>query len=388
MFVPLRRGAKILPLITAIVTLVFVPIFFAEVYVGTKSDSDFPAHLLWAMDIKSGKPIPAYVTAHAAWQYLVLALNTTFGLSFENAELLAITFCIGCTIAVLLWWFWPALKKAKLSISQMIGVVLGVNIAAPVFLMWFLDREMYLGYVGVTSYHNPTIILLRPLVLLQFIYALQCFESKPLPKINVPIAALISLLATFAKPNFAICLLPAIALVALYKMIHKESVNLAFLVYGFVLPMVLMLLWQLWMTYVGDDTAHVIFFPFGVMNTYSDYLLPKFFLSILFPLVVTILYWKQASRDLPKILAWLIFIFGSFYTYFIAESGPRFTDGNFTWSGEIALFVLFAISTLFFIKVPKSPDFSKIAGETFWALHVVAGVIYYVYFTLHMLYIV
>jgi hypothetical protein len=270
----------------------------------------------------------------------------------------------------------------------MMGIAVGVNLAAPVFLLWFLDQEMYLGYVGINSYHNPTIILLRPLALMQFIYALRCFDPGPLPKINIPIAAVISLLATYAKPNFAICLLPAIALIALYKMIRKETVNLAFLLYGFVVPMIIVLVWQLWMTYTGSDSTHVIFSPFGVMSFYSGYLLPKFLLSILFPLLVTILYWKQAIRYLPLILAWLVFIFGSFYTYFIAESGSRFKDGNFTWSGEIALFILFIVSTLFFVEVPKSPNPSKIVGKTFWALHAIAGMAYYIYFTLHMLYIV
>ena len=373
--------------VAVIAALVFLPPFLAVVYSGTKK-TDFSTHLLWTMEIKSGKPVPAYVMAHSAWQFLLLAFNTVLGLSFPLAELISILLCIGLTASILCMNFWHAFEKANLYLWQVVTIVLGINLAAPIGLFWFLDHQLSFGYIGIISYHNPTIILLRPLALLQFIYALRCFKAAPLSKINIAFAALISLLATFTKPNFAICLLPAIALIVLYKMVRKEVVNLRFLVFGFLIPMIFMLAWQFWMTYTGGDSSHVVFSPLGVMSGYSNYLLPKFLLSILFPLLVTVLYWKDATHNLQLIFAWLIFIFGSFFTYFIAESGPRFGDGNFTWGGEIALFVLFAVSTLFFIEVQKSSRQPRLTAQTLWILHVAFGVISYVIFTLHILYII
>lgn len=382
-----KRGRSSI-FVAGIAALVFLPLFLAEVYIGTKGDSDFPLHVSYALDIKNGRPLPAFIVAHSAWQFLLLAFNAVLGLSFPLAELLAILLCIGLTAGILCWWFWPAFEKASLSLWKTVAIVLGLNLAAPIALFWLLDQQLYLGYVGIISYHNPTIILLRPLALLQFIYALRCFQVAPLSKINIPVAALLSLLATFTKPNFAICLLPALALIALYKMVWKKVVNLGFLMFGFLIPMILMLAWQFWVTYRSGDSSHIVFSLLGVMSIYSGYLLPKFFLSILFPLVVTVLYWKAASHNLQLIFAWLIFIFGTFFTYFIAESGSRFKDGNFTWSGEIALFMLFAVSTLFFIQVKKSSRVSRLASQVVWILHVAAGVIFYGFFTLHILYIV
>jgi len=382
-----KRGRSSI-FIAVIAALVFLPLFWAETTIGTKGDSDFPLHILYALDIKNGKPLPAFIVAHSAWQFLLLAFNMVLGLSFPLAELISILLCVGLTAGILCWWFWPAFQKANLHLWQMVAIVLGINLTAPIALFWFLDQQLYLGYIGIISYHNPTIILLRPLALLQFIYALKSFQTAPLSKMNFPVAALISLLATFTKPNFAICLLPALALIALYKLVRKEVINLGFLVFGFLVPMICMLAWQFWVTYHSGDSSHVIFSLLGVMSVYSGYLLPKFFLSILFPLLVTTLYWKDASHNLQLIFAWLIFIFGSFFTYFIAESGTRFKDGNFTWSGEIALFMLFAISTLFFIQVKKSSRISRLASQAIWIFHVAAGLIYYVFFTLHILYIV
>ncbi|HUH98310.1 MAG TPA: hypothetical protein VLZ89_13170 [Anaerolineales bacterium] len=373
--------------VAVIAALVFLPLFFAEVTVGTKGDSDFPSHVLYALALKTGKPVPAYILAHSGWQFLLLGWNTALGLSFQDAELISILLCVGLTAGILCWWFWPVLDRKKLPFWQAVLIVLGISLAAPIALYWFSDQELYLGYIGIISYHNPTIILLRPLALLQFIYVLRGFDAFPPSRAGIPAAALISLLATFTKPNFAICLLPAITLIALYRMIRKEAIHLAFLAFGFLVPMAVMLVWQFWMAYQGGDSAHVIFSVLGVMGAYSGYLLPKFLLSILFPLTVTLLYRKQAARNLPLISAWLIFLFGSFFTYFVAESGTRFKDGNFTWSGEIALFVLFAVSTLFFLGVQGSSRASKMTAQALWTLHIAAGAIYYVFFTLHILYL-
>ncbi len=48
-------------------------------------------------------------------------------------------------------------------------------------------------------------------------------------------------------------------------------------------------------------------------------------------------------------LAWLSFAAGAFYTYFIAEKqNPGY--GNFTWSGQVTLFVLFVTCMVFLIR--------------------------------------
>ena len=371
-----------------VAALIFMPLFLMEVYAGTKGDSDFPTHLLWAMDIKSGRPVPAYVMAHSAWQFLVLAFNTILGLSSRGAELISILLCVGLSAGILTWWFWPTLVEAGLPLWRVVVVVLGLNIAAPVALWWFSDHELYLGYVGIISYHNPTIIMLRPLALLQFMYALRGFSARPVSKISVWVSGLVSLLSTFAKPNLAICLLPALVLLVLFRLIRKERVNLLFLVLGILIPTAGMLAWQFLLSYHSTDSTHVIFAPFGVIGAYSHDLAPKFLLSILFPLLVKVFYWKQASHNLTLVFAWLVFIFGAFFTYFVAESSIRFKDGNFTWSGEIALFLLFAAATLFFLSIPKASRSLKWSARALWILQVDAGVVYYIFFTLHILYIV
>jgi hypothetical protein len=127
--------------------------------------------------------------------------------------------------------------------------------------------------------------------------------------------------------------------------------------------------------------------PFGVMKMYSNYLLPKLVASILFPLFVSLVYIRRAVLDIRMILGWLIFLFGAFITYFFAETGQRFYDGNFGWSGEIALVILFITSTLFYLETPSVHPLGDITLKIIWASHVVFGIAYYFYFLSTKLYI-
>jgi len=108
-------------------------------------------------------------------------------------------------------------------------------------------------------------------------------------------------------------------------------------------------------------------------------LLFKFSLSILFPLVVYALYLKRACRNVHFNLAWLTFGIGAFYTYFVAESGWRFGHGNFTWSGQISLLILFISATVFFIAQNRPFKWSirMVACTYIFALHLLCGLYWY-----------
>ena len=251
-------------------------------------------------------------------------------------------------------------------------------IAAPVSLLWPLDGLMYLGYIGITSYQTPTTYLLKPFTVVQFILAYKCFVSfPPLEKRHILAAAFVSLLSTFIKPSLAICLLPAMGIITVINLVQKRYVNLPAIIFGFGIPTVLVLGWQFLLTYYDNNLSSTGFSPFTVMSVYSNYLFPKFLLSILFPLSVLLVAFKQVLRDIRMNLGWLSFLFGIMFSYFFIESGYRALDGNFIWSSEITLFLLFAVSTLFIIDIP--PGKKQTFLQAVWLLQVVSGVVYYCY---------
>jgi uncharacterized membrane protein len=205
----------------------------------------------------------------------------------------------------------------------------------------------------------------------------RCFDKTGSAWAETGVAALITLLATFAKPSFAICLLPAIGLLAGYRLLKKQPINRRLLLLGFIVPSVVLLAWQFVETYGSPQESGILFYPFGVMAAYSDWLFIKFLLSILFPLLAAVLYWREAARDLRITLAWLAFLLSAFYTYFLAEGPPRTLDGNFLWSSEIALLVLFCVSTLFLLERARLPRRKVVGSGLAWLSHVAFGVMYY-----------
>jgi hypothetical protein len=97
--------------------------------------------------------------------------------------------------------------------------------------------------------------------------------------------------------------------------------------------------------------SSIIFAPFTVLGLHASSdpasIAGKLFASIVFPLVVVAM-WPGASWRSPSMrLAWGAFAISLFFSYFIAESGTRLGDGNFVWSGHMAVFVLFVVSAAF-----------------------------------------
>jgi hypothetical protein len=273
-----------------------------------------------------------------------------------------------------------------------LAVALSITLVAPVSVLTWGSHNLLYGYIGINTTHNPTYLLLKPLALLLFLNSLEIFTYQPGSgsRIRFFLTGLLTILATLAKPNYIICLLPALSLLAFYWLIKKRSLDWQRLIFGVILPAVIILSWQYLATYTTDRVLRaeggIVFAPFAVYARDSGMLLPKFFLSILFPLTVYALYYKDASKDIGLNLAWLIFFFGAFYTYMLAETGLRFQDGNFKWSGQVTLFILFLVSVVFFLRINSGWLFGRVSrkpGYVFsvvaimFGLHLASGMLFY-----------
>jgi hypothetical protein len=95
----------------------------------------------------------------------------------------------------------------------------------------------------------------------------------------------------------------------------------------------------------------VVIAPFAVIAMYAavDPLSVALHLlrSLAFPLVATALWPRAALRDMPMRMAWGATGVGLVISYVLAESGTRFDHGNFLWTGQMAVFVLFVAAAAF-----------------------------------------
>ena len=222
-----------------------------------------------------------------------------------------------------------------------------VVIAAPVALLVLIDGHMYLGYIGINTYHNPTMTLLKPLALIHFFMTVKMMESRQATAIHVIGLVIVSILVALAKPNYTLVMLPVVLIYLIYICLSRQRTNAAAMIISVVAPSVAVLASQLHLFYSDDK---IQFAPFVVPAALSSMLLPKFILSMAFPLSVSLLYPKKVMNDMHMKTAWAIFMFGIAQMYLLAESGQRMFHGNFFWSGQIALFILFVATTLFIIR--------------------------------------
>jgi hypothetical protein len=269
-------------------------------------------------------------------------------------------------------------------------IAICLMIVMPVNMFSLPSHQLYLGYIGINVYHSPTMVLLKPLSIMLFLCATQLFCDLPNYRFQTGTfrTGVYAILSTLAKPSYIICLLPAVFFLSIYRHFKKQRVDWKLMILGIVIPSALTLVWQYVFTYLLNilGKRQIIFSPFGVMSFYSSWLIPKFILSILFPLIIYFLYFEKAKRNIILNLSWLIFLIGTFYTYFMAEGGGRFSHGNFTWSGEISLFILFVISTSFFLHQNSSfilnkdswkPNKKFLIGSGVFGMHLLSGILWY-----------
>ncbi len=357
--------------------LIFIPILYLEIF--TAYNTDYGSHIKWTQDILAHPDqVPSAVIAHAAWQWLTLTVRVV---SNQNLHFSALVVAVASLTAAT--WILHASLRKNLPALLSGALSLALLVIAPLFLIEPFNDIWYFvnGYITTTVYHNPTILLLKPLVILQFLFAIKILEASRSSWLGILMSALISMAAVFTKPSFIICLLPALGLLVLLRLIKKQPLDWRGLVFGIILPSIAILVWQFVITFGPEADSSVSFAPLQVMSYYSKLLLPKFLLSVAFPLLVTLLTWKTALDDKRMQLGWLIFFAGAVFTYLFAESGSRDISANFLWSGEISLFILFVCCVIFLAEnknLMGHPVRRWLILAT-GGLHVVFGVVYYFY---------
>jgi hypothetical protein len=257
-------------------------------------------------------------------------------------------------------------------------------LVSAVTVLTIASQNLYWGYILPTVYHNPTILLLKPFAILGFLFLVKAFTDAHWHPSGAMIfaSACVTVLSVLAKPNYVIAALPVGALGSLYQFYRKKLVHWGLLILGFVIPAIGALSLQYLIAFTAGSS--VGFMPFGFLKrAHADQLLfVKLIMSSLFPLSVYLFYFPNAVRDIGFNLSWLIFFVGLFYTYFIVET-QRISQGNFTWSGQITLFVLFVVSMVFFIRQNREARTTRMAHIRFFAcllvllLHLVCGMFWY-----------
>lgn len=351
-------------------------------------DVDYNNHLGYLRQVADGGSLRELLSniPHFLFFLLVAALHTA-GLSLNEA---ALWVAVGAYAAGGWAVFWLLCCFAGRPGTLLQGLVYVLASLAVMLVMPFnllTPSNLYLGYVVIHAYHNPTITLLKPFVLPVFWFAGNAFAPsaqdgragfKALWAV-----ALLSALSVAAKSSYALPLLPALTMLVGWDLLCRRAVNWPLLA-AVALPMTAVLAAQ---AVLFHNTGGIVFAPLAVIHNWAAQINPqasanlplKLAGSILFPAAVYLLYRREAIRNTHLNLAWLVFVFGAAYMFLLAESGDRLGHANFTWSAQIALFVLFAASLAFLIRQAWAGRASArlLAALAALALHIISGLNWY-----------
>jgi hypothetical protein len=349
---------------------------------------DFRFHNRQAAEFLCGAPV---TLPHPLYHWLVAATSALTGLPVSAAGLLVV---LAAQIALALVAF-AALAHALgdgggRPLAAAAAAALALLLAGPLN-WWTPDRkELYFGYLFPNPLHNPTVILLRPLAVALFLSCVSALDPER-ARGTVPARAagmgFLTVACALAKPSFLVCLLPAVAALALPDIVRGRLRAWALLAWGLLVPGVVAVAVQTWFTLASGrmEQASVEWAPFAAVfaHTRPDaaLVLFKLLMSILFPLSAVAALPREAASDRALRLAWAAFAVGALLAYGAAESGPRREHGNFLWSGHVSALVLFVASARFLAaRLRTAGRGPLIACAAVLGLHVASGVRYAVAF--------
>jgi hypothetical protein len=349
-----------LPLGLGIVSILVIILIAPVILNMLNSGSDYVAHLYsadtWATYGFPDRPRPQFL-----FHELVIFLYRIIpGISIPYAGLLLGLIYYPILSMIILVLVYPVFTGFSPLLKMICSIILTMALmfVGPINLLTSSPPNLYFGYIPSHTYHNPTVALLKPFALILFLYACRVYTNFRKNYITILLCALVSTFGTLAKPSYAIVIIPALGLLTLIYWWRGKPINWMLLIAGIGLPIAIVLFWQ--QNYYRDTSmGNFIFAPLLVMTYYSpnSNLLLKLLMSIAFPLAVLIFYYREALKDISMQIGWLGLIVGVLYTYLLAESNG-WQDGNFTWSGQIAVFILFVASAIFLVK-QNMPQFSQ-----------------------------
>jgi hypothetical protein len=366
-----------------LVSALSLPIFWQRIM--TPTDNDYGSHIQFTQQILKKQLPPSHILAHPLVQLLV---GGAFWLTRGRLGLwegMIALMVLSNVVSALIVYFWLQAIPGKWKEVKRVFFALTIPFVAPILAMVPLDGRYYFGYIDQANYHNPTVQLLKPLALLVFILATRIFSQKSNSRWIKVAAVIMVFLSALAKQNYIISLLPALMLLMAIGWWQKWPMDWKLGLFGFFIPATLILAVQSYITFLipNAEEGGFIFAPFVVESAFSHYLFWKFLLSIAFPLVVFFLTVKPLEKDHELQLAWFSFLAGIGQVYLFAESGDRMLHGNFRWSAQITLFVLFAVSVRFIAaRLAAAGQVTlkqRLVAAIAYLPHLASGIVYYIY---------
>ncbi len=312
-------------------------------------DVDFPFHIEAARQFAADGVV---TMPHFLLQVLLGSLLAT-GLFASPAQAGVVFFCaVYAATGGLICWY---VARGGATVGELlVSVVLAgaIMLSAPILPRG--EPSLFLiGYFPPNAYHNPTMLVAKPLLVLALSSAVAALARRGTPaRAEAALLATPIVLLGLAKPNYLACLVPVLLVGAAWSTMKGRGVS--WLRVGAVCAAAVGTLASTFLLYrseeLGFDTS-VIVAPFRVIAVYAPVdpltIVLSLSASLAFPLAVTAMWPRGAMQDLGMRIAWGGAAVALFVSYFLAEGGTRLDHGNFLWTGQMGVFVLFVAAAGF-----------------------------------------
>jgi hypothetical protein len=271
----LSAGAAVLALAAC---LLYLPI--ANQFL--QRSSDHKTHIASAEQLFRTQRL---VQPHFLYQLLIAGLDKAAPMPFKTAGLLVLAVFYALTGAFLYLVTARVLLKGLTSKAGLLcGALAALPVAAAILVMQPVvrpgDPQVYrIGYFWAEPYYSLTFSVMKPLALMSAFSALAFLNAGAAAKTPSPLAivaaALLTAAGTLAKPSFAICLIPAVLVLAALRSFGRQSLTWRALLLGVILPASAVLILQYVLSYSGAESGvryqrSVIFAPLKVLRHHSE----------------------------------------------------------------------------------------------------------------------
>jgi hypothetical protein len=258
-------------------------------------------------------------------------------------------------------WVWLA--------SLLLGVVAAVYVPD-------VNAMIYRGQGSVTVFHNATTIVAKPVTWAALLLALALLRPQTRQRlwVVVPLALLMMVAATLAKPNGPLAIVPALWILVALLWLGRARIRIhaAWLIGPTVAALVVLVLQSTVRSNGGSDFA-IAWLQAAALSSPAPYL--SVLQLVAFPLatfLVTPLVW----RDRLTLVVGLAFVI-AVVQYFVFVEPANISANNFAWGMRIIVPLLFAC-TLGVVLRTRPTGARGLLLALILTAHVLAGVLYLV----------
>ena len=338
-----RSGAIALVLAPAVCLIASVAVVLRMLVPGT----DFPHHIRYAQQLAESGAIQPHFGYHA----VVIVVQALTPADWVAAAGIVTLGGVAACAAVVAWWLRGALSTSVPALLVCAALVpAAVCVLQPILPFDPTRYDLILaGYFPPNQWHSPTTLFSKPFALLLLgLGPAVVWSTRGARAGRTRILTSASLVVTsvLVKPNFILAFLPALGALAV---LHWRRTDWRWFGLSFAIPAVAVLGWQYYVVYpLNPDGAGVVLAPLQAIGVHSSTDLVtlgwRLIASVLFPLTAVACF-PSVRADRRVQIGWATVFIGAAIGYLLAES-QRPGAGNFLWSGQLAVFVLFAASTV------------------------------------------